>query len=369
MPNFEAIEVTASTPVAPVAANAKPAAPAPPEDLSSMLLRAAAADAADARAASQAAASGTRSSSSAGPSALQYIPRFILVIRFRPATLSTAAHPACPLPLAWAPPTHPSHSHPTLFPFYPSHTRLSFILHLRSGPHQPAPPSPPCRSIVHTGNDAGRPAAAGSIGLAALGLESLATPVEEMFSAFSYYSGVVGDDMARSIECMLGDMVDIEAAETPTDSVPSAPPPPFAAPAGSSSSAPVASSAPPAGAVPPPPDAEHSAAELRTRWLTRLGIEERGCWQLYAAGTAMRLGVMHKVGAEGMRATCNRPRHKEPGQTCVCWLTKAPDAAKGEQDLVEWLADHSMNREAHQAAATALKVSYGMKPRKPKPHA
>ena len=80
----------------------------------------------------------------------------------------------------------------------------------------------------------------------------------------------------------------------------------------------------------------------------------------YVDSNHQRVGVIHWVGENGVKATC-QVYHK-----CVCWLTKTPlGRDRAEQDLVNWmreaLGDQGADLAAHTESATELKIQYGMR--------
>ena len=78
-------------------------------------------------------------------------------------------------------------------------------------------------------------------------------------------------------------------------------------------------------------------------------------------GDTTDIAIIHRVGDNGMKATCKNPAH---GKSCICWVTRGW-ADRLMSDLVKWAADGlTTSADEHAEAARLVKISHGMKPRR-----
>ena len=80
-------------------------------------------------------------------------------------------------------------------------------------------------------------------------------------------------------------------------------------------------------------------------------------------GETTEIAQIHRI-AEGMKATCKNPAHG----ACVCWVTRGRGGADALMfDLVKWATSGmTMSADEHTEAGRLVKISHGMKPRRPR---
>lgn len=121
-----------------------------------------------------------------------------------------------------------------------------------------------------------------------------------------------------------------------------------------------------AGPMPPPDDAP--PVEDLAQVLHELSLVEKKHWCFYDdSGPHQRpVGYVHPIGKH-LQARCTVASHRD----CRLWLSCGEAATmrgRGLISVVRWLAaGRNIDETKHAAAAYDLKVSYGMRPRGPRP--
>ena len=106
-------------------------------------------------------------------------------------------------------------------------------------------------------------------------------------------------------------------------------------------------------------DAEEPEEGTDNKW-ANIGVREVPGWS-FEFLDGRKLGNVRFVSGSSMKAQC-----AIHGSRCHCWIQSSENIQSIEQDLVLWLAQaHDLDAAEHAQSAYEIKVSYGMRPRKP----